>query len=124
MGLLVGFGAFVLGVDWGNSPAAIIILLVAFGLAGTALGVMLGAFARTRSQAGGMSVLFSMLLASLGGAWWPLEVTPPIYQTVVKVLPSTWAMIGFTDIVTRGGGVVTSCLKRASCSALLSYFSE
>jgi ABC-2 type transport system permease protein len=47
-----------------------------------------------------------MLLASLGGAWWPLEVTPPLYQTVVKVLPSTWAMIGFTDIVTRGGGVV------------------
>jgi ABC-2 type transport system permease protein len=92
-------------VDWGNSPAAIIILLVAFGLAGTALGVMLGAFARTRSQAGGMSVLFSMLLASLGGAWWPLEVTPPLYQTVVKVLPSTWAMIGFTDIVTRRGGV-------------------
>jgi ABC-2 type transport system permease protein len=106
MGLLVGFGAFVLGVDWGNSPGAIIIMLVAFGLAGTALGVMLGAFARTRSQAGGMSVLFSMLLASLGGAWWPLEVTPPLYQTVVKVLPSTWAMIGFTDIVTRGGGVI------------------
>jgi ABC-2 type transport system permease protein len=66
---------------------------------------MLGTFARTRSQAGGLSVLFSMLLASLGGAWWPLEVTPPLYQAVVKVLPSTWAMIGFTDIITRRGGV-------------------
>jgi len=105
MSLLVLFGAFVLGVDWGNSPGAIAILLVTFGLAGTALGVMLGAFARTRSQAGGLSVLISMLLASLGGAWWPLEVTPPLYQSVVKVLPSTWAMIGFTDIVTRGGSV-------------------
>jgi ABC-2 type transport system permease protein len=105
MSLLVGFGAFVLGVDWGNSPAAIAILLVTFALAGTAFGVMLGTFARTRSQAGGLSVLFSMLLASLGGAWWPLEVTPPLYQAVVKVLPSTWAMIGFTDIITRRGGV-------------------
>jgi ABC-2 type transport system permease protein len=105
MSLLVGFGALVLGVNWGQSPAAIAILLVSFGLAGTALGVMLGAFARTRSQASGMSVLFSMLLASLGGAWWPLEVTPPIYQSVVKVLPSTWAMMGLTEVVTRGGGV-------------------
>jgi ABC-2 type transport system permease protein len=105
MVLLVGFGALVLGVNWGQSPAAIAILLVSFGLAGTALGVMLGAFARTRSQAGGMTVLFSMLLASLGGAWWPLEVTPPLYQSVVKVLPSTWAMIGLTEVVTRGGGV-------------------
>jgi ABC-2 type transport system permease protein len=106
MSLLVGFGVLVLGVDWGNSPAAIAILLVTFGLAGTAFGVMLATFARTRSQAGGLSVLFSMLLASLGGAWWPLEVTPPLYQAVVKVLPSTWAMIGFTDIITRRGGVV------------------
>ncbi|HSV86827.1 MAG TPA: hypothetical protein VLH85_09645, partial [Levilinea sp.] len=33
------------------------------------------------------------------------RVTPPLYQTVVKALPSTWAMTGFTDIVTRRGGV-------------------
>jgi ABC-2 type transport system permease protein len=105
MSLLVIFGAFVLGVDWGQSPAAIAILLFTFGLAGVSFGVMLGAFARTRSQAGGLGTLFSMLLASLGGAWWPLEVTPPLYQSVVKILPTTWAMIGFTDIVTRGGAV-------------------
>jgi ABC-2 type transport system permease protein len=105
MALLVGFGALVLGVNWGNNPWALLIMLVAFGLTGTALGVMLGAFARTRSQASGLTILFSMLLAALGGAWWPLEITPQAYQNAVSLLPSTWAMRGFTDVIVRGQGV-------------------
>ncbi|PKO16905.1 MAG: hypothetical protein CVU39_06715 [Chloroflexi bacterium HGW-Chloroflexi-10] len=105
MTLLVGFGALVLGVNWGQDPWALLIMLVAFGLAGTALGVMLGAFARTRSQASGLSILFSMLLAALGGAWWPLEITPQGYQTAVSLLPSTWAMRGFNDVIVRGQNV-------------------
>jgi ABC-2 type transport system permease protein len=47
-----------------------------------------------------------MLLAALGGAWWPLEVTPPLYQTLVKALPSTWAMSGMIDLVVRNGGAL------------------
>ena len=105
MVLLVGFGAVALGVNWGKSPAALAIMLLSFGLAGTALGVMLGAFARTRRQASGLTTLFSMLMAALGGAWWPLEVTPPAYQAAVKVIPTSWAMTGFTDVILRGQGV-------------------
>jgi ABC-2 type transport system permease protein len=106
MSILILFGAFVMHVNWGKSPAALALLLVSFGLAGTAFGVMLGAFAKTRSQAGSLTTLFSMLLAALGGAWWPLEITPDIYQKVVKVLPSTWAMLGFNKLIVLGEGVV------------------
>lgn len=105
MALLVGFGALVLKVNWGRSPGALAVMLLSFGLAGTALGVMLGAFARTRKQASGLTTLFSMLLAALGGAWWPIEVTPTAYQAAVQVLPSTWAMRGFNDVILRGQGV-------------------
>ncbi len=79
--------------------------MLAFDLVAVALGVLLAAFARTRRQAEGLTVLFSMLTAALGGAWWPLEITPRIYQTVVKSLPTTWAMIGFNDVIVRGQGV-------------------
>lgn len=103
--LLIGFGAIVLKVTWGRSLAALALMLISFGLAGTALGVMLGAFARTRKQAGGLTTLFSMLLAALGGAWWPLEVTPTSYQAAVQVLPSTWAMRGLNDVILRGEGL-------------------
>jgi ABC-2 type transport system permease protein len=106
MTLLVGFGALFLSVNWGQSIPGLILMMVSFGLVGTALGVTLGAFSRTRSQASGLTVLISMLLAALGGAWWPLEITPPAYQQAVKILPSTWAMIGFNDLVARGQGLV------------------
>ena len=103
--LMVGFGALVLSVPYGNDPLALAVILITFGLAGTAFGIMLGTFSRTMSQAGGLSILFAMLFAALGGCWWPLEITPPIYQTLVKVLPSTWAMQGLTDIIVYGKGL-------------------
>lgn len=105
MTLLIGFGAWVLKVNWGRSPAALALVVGAFGLAAVALGVLLGAFSKTRSQASGLTVFFSMLTAALGGAWWPLEITPPTYQAVVRVLPTTWAMSGFNDVILRGQGV-------------------
>ncbi|MGI6208075.1 MAG: ABC transporter permease [Anaerolineae bacterium] len=105
MALLVGVGALVFGVDWGRSPLALVLVLVAFGLSAVALGVALGTFARTRSQAGSLTVMFSMVMAALGGAWWPLEVTPPGYQVAVQVLPTTWAMRGLTDVIIRGQDV-------------------
>jgi hypothetical protein len=68
------------------------------------LGVLLGALARTRSQASGLTTMVAILLAALGGAWWPLEITPPAYQTLVKALPTTWTMTGFNDVTVRGQG--------------------
>ncbi|CAG0934482.1 Linearmycin resistance permease protein LnrN [Thermoflexales bacterium] len=103
--LMVGFGAVALNVPYGNDPLALAVMLIAFGLAGTAFGLMLGTFSRTMSQAGGLSILFAMLFAALGGCWWPLEITPPIYQTIVKALPSTWAMQGLSDIILYGRGL-------------------
>lgn len=106
MALLIGVGAFLFGVNWGRSPAALILVAIAFGLAATAFGLLLGALARTRSQASGLTTLFAMVLAALGGAWWPLEITPASYQTAVQILPTTWAMKGFTGVIVRGHGVV------------------
>jgi ABC-2 type transport system permease protein len=34
-----------------------------------------------------------------------MEVTPTYYQQAVRVLPTTWAMAGFTDVIVRGQGV-------------------
>ncbi|MCP4535726.1 MAG: ABC transporter permease [Chloroflexi bacterium] len=105
MALLIVVGAAVFGVNWGQSPPALALMVLSFGLTGVAFGVLLSTFLKTQRQSSGLTTLFSMLMAALGGAWWPLEVTPQIYQTVVKALPSTWAMIGFNDIIVRGQGV-------------------
>lgn len=105
MALLVGFGAWVMGVNWGSSPAALAVMLVSFGLAGVAMGTMLGTFTRTDSQAGNLSIMLGMVMALLGGCWWPIELFPEGVRTAVKVLPTTWAMQGMTDITLRGQGL-------------------
>jgi ABC-2 type transport system permease protein len=101
MVILVFFGMYVLNVNWGKDPLLLILFLTVFSFTGTALGLMMGAFAKTAKQADNITPLVSMLMAALGGAWWPLEITPPIYQTVVRVLPTTWAMLGFNGIILK-----------------------
>ncbi|MBN2046895.1 MAG: ABC transporter permease, partial [Anaerolineaceae bacterium] len=99
--ILVGFGIFILRVDWGESAATVFLFLASFAFSGTALGLMLGTLAQTPNQAGNLTTIISMMTAALGGAWWPLEITPLTFQHIVKILPTTWAMIGFNNIIIK-----------------------
>ena len=103
--LLVGFGAIVLRLDWGQSPAALAAMLLTSALAAAALGTTLGTIVKTEAQAGGLSMMLGMVMALLGGCWYPIELFPPFVQTAAKVLPTTWAMQGMLDILLRGEGL-------------------
>lgn len=100
--ILVLFGAFAVGIAYGRSPIGLAVVLVSFGLAGVALGTMLGTFARSDGQANGLSIMMGMVLALLGGCWFPLEFFPPAAKTVALFVPTRWALVGLTDIVVRG----------------------
>jgi ABC-2 type transport system permease protein len=104
--LLVGFGALVMKVTWGP-PAAVMAVLLAFGLSSVAMGVMLGAFVKTESQANGLSIMLGMTLGMLSGCLWPLELFPPTMQTIAHVLPMTWAMQALTGLAARGQDFVS-----------------
>jgi ABC-2 type transport system permease protein len=105
MALLVAFGVYVMKLNLGSSSLALWLLLVTFGLASVALGVSLGTFVHTEKQASNLSVMIGMVFALLGGCWWPLELFPPAMQTAARVLPTTWAMQGLTDLSMRGLGL-------------------
>jgi ABC-2 type transport system permease protein len=102
MAILMGFGVVVLGVQWGRSPTGLALIMVSFALASVAMGVMLGTIVRSERQANNLSIMMGMVMALLGGCWWPLELFPQVLQKVVRVLPTTWAMQGFTDLIYRG----------------------
>jgi len=104
--LLVGFGILVMKLNWGREPVALFVILLTSSLAAAAFGTTLGTFIKTEGQAGGISTMFGMVFALLGGCWYPLELFPPAIQNTVKVLPTTWAMQGMLDLVLRGKGLV------------------
>ncbi len=106
MAVLVVFGWLALGVDWGRSPLALAATLVAFGFMGVSMGVFLATVVRTSQAASALSIFLSMTLAALGGAWWPLEITPEAYQRAAQIFPTAWAMRAFNGIFLRSAGLV------------------
>ncbi len=105
MVLLVGFGILVMKLNWGREPLALFLILLTSALAAAAFGTTMGTFIKSESQANGLSIMFSMVFALMGGCWYPLELFPPAIQNAVKVLPTRWAMQGMLDLVLRGGGL-------------------
>ncbi|MBL8064023.1 MAG: ABC transporter permease [Anaerolineales bacterium] len=111
MSLLILFGMFALQIKWGQEPLALFILLTCAALAAGAIGTTMGTFIKTEGQASGLSVMTGMVMALLGGCWYPLELFPAAVQNIVKILPTTWAMQGLLDLVLRHGGLTDILLE-------------
>ena len=105
MALLVGFGILVMKLNWGQNIPGLIVMLIAAALSAAALGTMLGTLVKSAAQASGLSIMLGMVMALMGGCWYPVELFPQAVRSIVKVLPTTWAMQGLLDLVVRGQGL-------------------
>lgn len=90
-------------VDWGNIGAALV-LVAAFALVSTGAGMLLGSVVNSDQLAGGLGVMFGLILAALGGAMVPQELFPPTMQAVARFTPHHWALSGFRSLLFEGGG--------------------
>lgn len=111
--VMVGFGAFVFRVPWGDDPLAVVMIISSFGLAATGLGVMISALARSRGQISALTAVLGTALSMLGGAYWPLDIVSPAMRTVALLTPTGWAMTGLTDIVVRSQGTLQAVMPTA-----------
>ncbi len=116
---VVGILAF--NMELGNSPAAVIILSILMVIVSAAFAIMLATLVKTQRSAGSIAVLASLLLAPVGGCWWPLFLHPGWLQTLAKITPHGWAMSGFNKLMLFGadfGDVVPEMLVLLGFSAL------
>lgn len=121
MTLLILFGRFAFGLHWGN-PLALAIVLICSALAAAAIGTTMGTFIKTEGQATGLSVMTGMVMAMMGGCWYPIELFPSAVQNIARILPTTWAMQGLLDLVLRGGGLVDILPEAAVLLAFAAVF--
>jgi ABC-2 type transport system permease protein len=87
-----------LGLDIAGSPALLVVFAVLNALLGTALGLLLSAFARTEFQAVQFlpaAVLPQLLLC---GLFAPRETMAPPLQWLADVLPLTYAVDGMQEV--------------------------
>lgn len=92
-------GALLFRVDWGPSLPMVLLVLGGWALFNAALAILLGNFVHTEGQASGIGVMASMVLAALGGAWWPIEIAPQWMQQLALFLPTGWAMDAMHKLV-------------------------
>ncbi len=97
----VGILAF--NTDLGLSPAAVIILSILMVIMSSAFGIMLATLVKTERSANSIAVLTSLVLAPLGGSWWPLFILPKWMQALAKITPHGWANTGFNKLMLFGG---------------------
>ncbi len=100
--LLITFGQLFLHVNYLRVPLGTLLVAVAAAACISAMGLLIGVFAKSEEQ----TVIFVMIpmfvLSGLGGAWMPLEFTGATFQSIGHVSPVAWAMDGFKNIVARG----------------------
>jgi ABC-2 type transport system permease protein len=96
--------SFAFGADWG-SPVAAGVLSLAMVLAVTATTALIIGVARTQRQAEGISSFVVFGLALLGGNFVFVASTPALLQRLTLLTPNGWALRGYTDLATTGGGL-------------------
>lgn len=92
-------GLLVFRMDLGASPPAVILLSVLMVVMSSAFAIMLATLARTERSASSIALVTSLVLAPLGGCWWPLFVTPAWMQFLAKLTPHGWATTGFNKLL-------------------------
>jgi ABC-2 type transport system permease protein len=97
-----GVGILVFHVDLGLSPAAVIILSLLMVIMSSAFALMLATLARTQRSAASLGVITSLVLAPLGGCWWPSFLYPEWLQNIAKITPHAWATEGFNKLMLFG----------------------
>jgi ABC-2 type transport system permease protein len=104
-GLVIMLGsALLFGVTWG-SPLAAAVLFVAFALAGSGAGMLLGSAVSNEQQAGGLGLLLGLGLGALGGSMTPLEFYSDTMTRIAHITPHAWAIDGFNRLLRHGGGL-------------------
>ncbi|MCJ7584090.1 MAG: ABC transporter permease [Anaerolineales bacterium] len=116
--ILIVFGQLILKLDYLRAAGATLLVTLASALCIGALGLLIGVLAKSEEQAVMFSLIPMFILAGLGGARVPLEITGPTFSTIGHISPVAWAMDGFENIISRGLGF-SSVLVPAT--ALLGY---
>lgn len=102
--VLFGFARIVFGVHIRGSFAGFVGVCAAFSLMTAAFGLMVAALGETVEATRGYSIMATLFMVMLGGAWVPTFVFPKWLQKLTVVIPTRWAMDGLDGMTWRGLG--------------------
>jgi ABC-2 type transport system permease protein len=93
-------------VSWGD-PLAAGAIVVLFCLVAAGAAMLVGAVARDGDQASSLGVFAGLALGALGGCMIPYQVMPPAMQSIARLIPHSWAVLGLQSLIREGGGIAS-----------------
>jgi len=102
--VLFGFARVVFGVRILGSFAGFVGVCAAFSLMTAAFGLMIAAIGGTVEATRGYSIMATLIMVMLGGAWVPTFVFPAWLRKLTVIVPTRWAMDGLDGMTWRGLG--------------------
>ena len=100
---MLGFG-LVVGIRWADHSWVFFAFLSLFALASASLGILMGTLFKDPDKCASTAVWVAILLAPLGGLWWPLETVGPFMRQIAYLVPTGWAMEGVNALLAFGAG--------------------
>jgi ABC-2 type transport system permease protein len=105
-GYIVLITAVAFGVSWGD-PLAAAAIIGLFGVVAAGVAMLFGALASTPDQASSLGVFAGLAMGALGGCMIPFSVMPAAMQSVARLLPHSWAVLGIQSLIRDGGGLAS-----------------
>jgi ABC-2 type transport system permease protein len=99
-----GFARLVFGVRVSGSMAGFLGVAAAFAVMTAAFGLLIASLGKTPEATRGLTILVTLLMVMLGGAWVPMFLFPAWLQKVTLVMPTRWAIDGLEAMTWRGLG--------------------
>jgi len=97
--LAVGWGLF--GISLGRAPAMLLLPTAAIAFAAVAFSLLIACLARTHDSVMPIGAVTAMVMSAIGGCWWPLDFEPVWIRGFAQLLPTTWTMEAFNDLMIR-----------------------
>src|SRR6185369_44734 len=95
-------GRFLFHVNLGANLPGVTVTLLVFAWVAASLGVLVGSIVTAHDRVIGLCVLVSLLMAALGGCWWPLEIGPPALKQIALCLPTGQALQALHRLISFG----------------------
>ena len=104
MSVVFAFARVVFGVQLSGGVGPFLAICASFGMMTAAYGLLIAALGKTAEAARGLSLLATLLMVMLSGAWIPSFMFPKWLIAFTQIIPARWAVDALDGVIWRGFG--------------------
>lgn len=123
--ILFLFAWMVFNLDIFSNFINLIIVIIAASAAAVSFGMLITSFAKSISQASGLSTLLILAMSAVGGAWFPIFLLPDWMQSLARGTLTFWSVEAFIQVLWRHSdfsGIALNILILLSIAFIINFY--